>query len=559
MPGEKEGCCSMRSRKVPIPFFVFGILLLSTLFTMQSPHFPLSRKLDIVDSAIYQYIGYLVTIGKVPYVDAFDHKGLLLYFINAIGYLINPKIGIWIVDFVFMALLCVLVYQLSSKFCSVPNSILVTIATIAGLGKHIFLVNTPDFYAVVLTYLILLALSGHYQGRDLRAGGILTAGLAAGAIFWLKYTMLLPVVCYCACIFLNELRRKNFKCCGRCVCFFSAGFLAVSSAVLLWLGAHRALRAMMRDYFGFNLQYRSYHESGFLQQEAFLKQITAPAIAVSICCVLIYLVSLLRRGDVKTNQDNHMFFSGLVALAVSLAYCAMLGNAYIYYGLILFPGITMILICVLRRFAVPPKRFVSVLSVLVTCGILGYGCFSVYASCKDYWYGMDGFLEVESELVDYIENNTAPDESIAIVSTGLVGYYIETQRIAASRNNYIQWEHFKFEDDTAFDKPFWDEYISEIEKTKPALIIFERASLNSKILAAFSGILSQYSRAGISAVFSVYSREDEPALYGDGNVGEDLIDQGTFTITEEMREAYQRGELTLEEIMEMVDKQIFGK
>ena len=54
------------------------------------------------DSAIFMYVAQGILEGEVPYLDRWDHKGPLLYLINAIGLLIEESWGIWIVQALFL-------------------------------------------------------------------------------------------------------------------------------------------------------------------------------------------------------------------------------------------------------------------------------------------------------------------------------------------------------------------------------------------------------------------------------------------------------------------------
>ena len=57
-----------------------------------------------LDSQIFQYMGYAMTEGKIPYTDLFDHKGLFIYAVNAIGYLINRDFGVHLLQIVNLSL-----------------------------------------------------------------------------------------------------------------------------------------------------------------------------------------------------------------------------------------------------------------------------------------------------------------------------------------------------------------------------------------------------------------------------------------------------------------------
>lgn len=55
------------------------------------------------DSAIFQTIGKYWTENLLPYIDLFDHKGPLIFFINAVGYsLTQNKYGIVVIEIVFL-------------------------------------------------------------------------------------------------------------------------------------------------------------------------------------------------------------------------------------------------------------------------------------------------------------------------------------------------------------------------------------------------------------------------------------------------------------------------
>lgn len=59
------------------------------------------------DSAQFLTIGKLWYDGKVPFIDVFDHKGPLIFFIDMLGYYIGggQKFGIVIIQVIFIFLL----------------------------------------------------------------------------------------------------------------------------------------------------------------------------------------------------------------------------------------------------------------------------------------------------------------------------------------------------------------------------------------------------------------------------------------------------------------------
>ena len=69
---------------------ILGSLLLSAM------HCPLST-IFYDDKEIFQYTGRAILHGAVPYLDFFDHKPPLIFFLNAIGQIFGSW-GLWVID-----------------------------------------------------------------------------------------------------------------------------------------------------------------------------------------------------------------------------------------------------------------------------------------------------------------------------------------------------------------------------------------------------------------------------------------------------------------------------
>lgn len=66
------------------------------------------------DSSIFQYIGHIWVTGGIPYREVFDHKGPLLFLLNAFGFWITgSRFGILAVQVTFLTFSLFLVYKIS--------------------------------------------------------------------------------------------------------------------------------------------------------------------------------------------------------------------------------------------------------------------------------------------------------------------------------------------------------------------------------------------------------------------------------------------------------------
>ena len=100
----------MNTRKI-IGNIGVGAILLLLAFTFVLFFYPALSPLYSVegaDSSVFKLMGQVILKGKVPYLDIFDHKGPLLYFIEAIGLLIGERSGLFVLAVIalFVSIIC---------------------------------------------------------------------------------------------------------------------------------------------------------------------------------------------------------------------------------------------------------------------------------------------------------------------------------------------------------------------------------------------------------------------------------------------------------------------
>ena len=97
--------------KLVIPYvYVFFCSLLLSLYGTNNP-FHIGN--TGIDSSVFNYVARVILDGGMPYRDTFDHKGPLIYLIDALGLLINRQIGIWILELVTVFIICLCSYKIA--------------------------------------------------------------------------------------------------------------------------------------------------------------------------------------------------------------------------------------------------------------------------------------------------------------------------------------------------------------------------------------------------------------------------------------------------------------
>lgn len=87
-------------------FIIYSLVISFTILMITSKNSFLYPLNDWVDANAFFTVGKGMMNGVVPYKDIFEQKGILLYLIYGIGYLISHKTfhGVFIIEVIFFAI-----------------------------------------------------------------------------------------------------------------------------------------------------------------------------------------------------------------------------------------------------------------------------------------------------------------------------------------------------------------------------------------------------------------------------------------------------------------------
>ena len=158
----------MKSKKVVnvcVLMFIMMMAAVFIIFLSGSTSFLISNFYSF-DSAIFQVIGKGWSQGLIPYTQCFDHKGPLIFLIDAIGYGFGiGKNGIMIVQWVFMVCTMYIAYKTGKLLMKTGLSFLAMIFMWATM------MACTDCAAVCLPCLaVTIRLSGAWAALALNTG-----------------------------------------------------------------------------------------------------------------------------------------------------------------------------------------------------------------------------------------------------------------------------------------------------------------------------------------------------------------------------------------------------
>lgn len=199
------------------------------------------------DSLIFQVVGKCWAQGLLPYVDAFENKGPLLFAIDALGYLLCPRYGIFPLQVPFMYASMLFLWRTIELFWSRRATFLIWLFVNFWRASIFFEGNRTEEYSMpfllLAAYLFLRRLR---DGKNFLPPSVGFAyGLGFGACVMLRTTNGLPICCYVLLTTFVLIRAGVFKNIRQNFLSFCAGFATIVLPFVIYFAANDALYEML--------------------------------------------------------------------------------------------------------------------------------------------------------------------------------------------------------------------------------------------------------------------------------------------------------------------------
>ena len=222
------------------------------------------------DSALFMTMGRAVTFGKVLYRDIFDHKGLYIFLVNALGAWIQGTglTGHFLVETAVLCIDALLVYRICRFWLTEKQSLFAAVMFMAfGTNYFVFLAgNIVEEYALPFQlyslFLIIRYLQSDSEPHSYKE--MFLHGICGGFCFWLRANLILMWAPFAILVLSRELREKRGINALKNILYGLSGLLVISLPVLFYGMVFNCMDEMIYGTFTFNFQYTGAHGSGFL-------------------------------------------------------------------------------------------------------------------------------------------------------------------------------------------------------------------------------------------------------------------------------------------------------
>ena len=357
------------------------------------------------DSKVFQVMGLSILKGGVPYIDLFDHKGIVLYWIDAIGLGILPH-GYGLL------LLCIISQSIAAHFWLRASSLFiydwrrwvpvligfVICAVLQGDG------NLTEMWSLLpISYAVYL-FARNIKTKELnRLYEFILLGVGMGFIVFIRPNNIIPIAWYCVIYVLYSLYRKDFKRVTISSFLIFAGvFVSIGGICLAYSLLYGSLYPLVYGTFIFNMKYA--HIGAF-----HARSLLAPYLLLITTLFVLLLSCLFIRKSAKDylGKEERWIVLAFITGAFLLTVYTMSGAYFNHYFVVLVP--TLVLAAIIPANLVGKKSML--IGIMLVGGVASIGIIAAYKI-------VPAIKMKVREKLSYSQNVKSLDDFIAAIPEG---------------------------------------------------------------------------------------------------------------------------------------------
>ena len=412
---------------------LFGAIVLSSSFLYEN-WYPL-------DGTIFHIVGKGWTEGKIPYLDLWDQKGPLTYFINALGYwMTGNKYGLFILEVILLAWTFKLAYSFYRRWFSVSWAILLLCITILHLSQIMESGNTVEEYILPLLMISFFYIwdwtehSIEVKVDDHSPAYAFLYGLILAASLLTRLTNAIGICLATLVILVILIYHKKWNNLIMNALAFIGGFLLLTIPFIAYYYYNDGLQEMIYATLIFNFDYLNSTIHGpvtlYYVISKLLAYVGTYGLAIVSLLLLIY--------DRKLRVFHLIWF---IISSLTLIYF-LKSPMYGHYAVISIPYFAIMLVEFKKLYHLLNEKHIVRYSmktfiIIIVSVIIGNGAFQIRQTLENRNVTDNTFLCFEKEVLSQV----GEDKSALVCYNILPSYYLRYQitpdnRFFALQNKY---------------------------------------------------------------------------------------------------------------------------
>ncbi len=464
---EMEYLKKIDGKKLLILLILIGMTL---VIAIQSPNDIFAMKeIPGTDSSVFQYMGWMMKEGYVPYRDFFDHKGILLYVINFIGVMISFDYGVWFLELITIFVSIYICYKIAEKRCGMLFGAGVTILIFSLMNLYYDRGNLTEEYAIPFQLAALAIFLDYFLEGKVSKLRLMICGICFGAVCLLRINMVSLWLVFCIMVLIQSIYQKKVKEIPGFLGFFLLGCGIFVLPFAIYLLYHHALDDFFEQYIVFNQMYAS--DENFVTTQGQIGALVFFGVTLAFGAAFVYLLLLLAK---KERRFFHIGF--LCYMVVTLLLICMSGQQYRHYGMTLLPALVYPYSLMAERFLSSEGKKKTVYGIAAGVLFIGIACNNWYMLALNVYQEVvqkNIYIDKQIQAVTvYVEENTTEEDEISVYGNRNMVYNLSGRK-SASKYSYQK-------PIGAICPEIMEEYFAELEEKKPELIVVIEMDDNMK-------------------------------------------------------------------------------
>ena len=321
--------------------FLLLISFVILLFGVESsPLYPLN---EWTDPNCFYTVGKALANGIVPYRDIYEQKGPYVYFLHALCYLIDSDgfFGVWLMEVAACFTSLLFISKILKLYGITDFKRVAPVCVLIALSVYFsFAMSTGDsveeFCSPLLLGIIYISVKHmREENGKYSVGNYLYIGIAAGIIFWSKFTIIGFFIAWYVFFLFRTVRRKQFSEIWKSVVFILIGVVIATLPCLIYFSVNGAVKDWLKVYLYDNIFL--YQDKGNIFYRLFMPLLNILGTLganIQYNAFVILGIVLFARKNSFAGKEEKAFLLIVPILATILFFIG--GRGYRYYGLPLY-------------------------------------------------------------------------------------------------------------------------------------------------------------------------------------------------------------------------------
>jgi hypothetical protein len=465
--------------------FFISLFLLLTVLVVISPIAPLYEPIPSRDQGVYLYIGQKILDGGIPYRDVWDHKGPLVYYIDALGLWLTGSVwGVWFLEVLFLFLAAVFGFLAMQMAFDPLIAFSSTILWLAAFPEVIDHGNTVEEYSLPFQF---AAIYFYLRTKNSKTyWNEFLIGVTAALAFSLRPNNIGEHLAIGLMLAIGLFSSKDRIHVIKQMVALAAGSGFVFAIIAIYFAAHRAIGDLFDQVFVFNYYYSKLETFSWLalSKGYTLLPFLVTAGVMGLVGALFYFLIRWKNAQKDASMVTSLALFALTAAPIQLYLSLLSGRKYMHYYIAWLPVLALLtgfLIFSIQHWGGKLFRnetYRRVFNLIPTIGLLlafavqpVFGILpKIETLVKTVWaqktFPTPNYYSVEKGVyVDYILDHTQPGDYVLIWGNASV-YNFLSQRETPSRFVYT----YAFGVPTYVSESMTDELLADIAMKKPLIL-----------------------------------------------------------------------------------------